>query len=440
MTRSFYTIMAAQFFSSLADNALLIAAIALLAELSGPAWMTPLLKFFFTVSYVVLAPFVGAFADALPKGRVMFITNLLKIVGCIMMLFYEWISFVLLQAHLPALPEYVTVLAAYAVVGLGAAAYSPAKYGILTELLPAKQLVVANGWIEGLTVTSIILGVLLGGALISPMVSTALLGVEVPHVNTGIDTPAEVAILVIGAIYLVAAAFNLFIPDTGARYRPQHTNPVLLLSDFWGCFKTLWCDKLGQITLAVTTLFWGAGATLQFLVLSWAERHLHLPLSKGAVLQGVTAVGIALGAVLAARYVPLKRSFSVLPVGVAMGFAVMLMALVSAMPLVYVLLIAVGAMAGFFVVPMNALLQHRGHVLLSAGHSIAVQNFNENISILVMLALYSSMIATNLKVHTIIVIFGSFVALTMMAVIQLHRRNQSKRDSLHLIGIEKHGH
>jgi MFS transporter, LPLT family, lysophospholipid transporter len=438
MTRGFYTIMAAQFFSSLADNALLIAAIALLAELSGPAWMTPLLKFFFTVSYVVLAPFVGAFADAIPKGRVMFITNLMKITGCFMMLFYELISSVLLSAHLPGLPEYVTVLAAYSVVGLGAAAYSPAKYGILTELLPPKQLVVANGWIEGLTVASIILGVLLGGGLISPRVSALLLAFDVPHVDTGIDTPAEAAIVLIGVIYVIAACFNLFIPDTGARYRPQHTNPVLLLADFWVCFKTLWSDKLGQITLAVTTLFWGAGATLQFPVLRWAERHLGLPLSKGAILQGVTALGIALGAVLAARYVPLRKSLSVLPVGVAMGFAVTLMALVTAMPLVYLLLIFVGALAGFFVVPMNALLQHRGHVLLSAGHSIAVQNFNENVSILLMLALYSTMIATNLRVHTIIVIFGLFVSITMLAVMKLHRHNQSKHDSLHLIGMERH--
>jgi len=438
MTRSFYTIMAAQFFSSLADNALLIAAIALLAELSGPAWMTPLLKFFFTISYVALAPFVGAFADSMPKGKVMFITNLMKIVGCLLMLFYEWISLGLLQARLPDMPQYVTVLFAYAVVGLGAAAYSPAKYGILTELLPPKQLVVANGWIEGLTVTSIILGVLLGGALVSPKVSAVLLSVDLPHIDTGIDTSAEAAILVISVLYIVAAVFNLFIPDTGARYRPQHTNPALLLADFWVCFRTLWRDKLGQITLAVTTLFWGAGATLQFLVLRWAERHLHLPLSQGAVLQGVTAVGIALGAVLAARFIPLKKSFSVLPVGVAMGFTVMLMALVSAMPMVHLLLIGVGAMAGFFVVPMNAVLQHRGHVLLSAGHSIAVQNFNENISILVMLALYSAMVATQLRVHAIVVIFGLFVAVTMMAVIQFHRRNQKKEDSLHLIGMESH--
>jgi LPLT family lysophospholipid transporter-like MFS transporter len=438
MTRSFYTIMGAQFFSSLADNALLIAAIALLAQLSGPAWMTPLLKFFFTISYVALAPFVGAFADAMPKGKVMFVTNLMKIVGCLMMLFYEWISLILLQVHLPALPEYVTVLLAYSVVGLGAAAYSPAKYGILTELLPPKQLVVANGWIEGLTVTSIILGVLLGGALISSNVSAVLLSVDFPRIDTGIDTPAEAAIVAIGLLYVIAAVFNLYIPDTGARYRPQHTNPVLLLADFWVCFKTLWQDKLGQITLAVTTLFWGAGATLQFLVLRWAERHLNLPLSKGAVLQGVTAVGIALGAVLAARFIPLKRSFSVLPVGVAMGFTVMLMALVSAMPLVHLLLIVIGAMAGFFVVPMNAVLQHRGHVLLSAGHSIAVQNFNENISILLMLALYSGMVGTQMAVHTIVVIFGLFVAITMLAVIQFHRHNQRKENSLHLIGIERH--
>jgi len=430
MKRGFYTIMAAQFFSSLADNALLIAAIALLAQLSGPVWMTPLLKFFFTVSYVALAPFVGAFADAMRKGQVMFATNTVKIVGCILMLFYEFMP-------VPGLPGYVTVLLAYAVVGLGAAAYSPAKYGILTELLPPKQLVVANGWIEGLTVTSIILGVLLGGALISPAVSGVLLSVDLPKIDTCIDTPAEAAILVIAFLYVIAAIFNLFIPDTGARYRPQHTNPVLLLSDFGNCFFVLWKDKLGQITLAVTTLFWGAGATLQFLVLRWAERHLSLPLTQGAILQGVTAVGIAIGAVLAARMIPLKKSLSVLPVGVAMGIAVMLMAYVSAMPLVYLLLVIVGALAGFFVVPMNALLQHRGHVLLSAGHSIAVQNFNENISILLMLALYSGMLAGNLRVHSIVVIFGMFVSTTMLLVMWRHRSNQAKEDSLHLIGIEK---
>ncbi len=431
MNRGFYTVMAAQFFSSLADNALLIAAIALLVELHGPAWMTPLLKFFFTVSYVVLAAFVGAFADSLPKGKVMFITNTIKIFGCALMFFYEYLMPLGISSHL-------VVLTSYAVVGLGAAAYSPAKYGILTEMLPPRQLVIANGWIEGLTVASIIIGTMLGGALINPRVSTLLLSIDLPHIETGIDTPPEAAILVISLFYLIAAVFNLRIPDTGARYRDQTRNPIIMVRDFVQCFSTLWRDKLGQISLAVTTLFWGAGATLQFIVLRWAERRLDMPLSQGAILQGIVALGVALGAVLAGRMVPLKKSLQVLPVGVAMGFAVMSLIFVTWMPLVYFLLILVGALAGFFVVPMNALLQHRGHVLLSAGHSIAVQNFNENLNILLMLALYALMIRANFGINTIIVLFGTFVSLTMLLVIRLHKCNQRRQDSLHLIGMEKH--
>src|SRR5882724_8267911 len=427
MRRGFYTIMAAQFFSSLADNALLIAAIAQLLEMDGPAWMVPLLKFFFTVSYVALAAFVGAFADAIPKGRVMFITNTIKVVGCVMMFFTDYVEFA-------GIPGYALVLAAYAVVGFGAAAYSPAKYGILTELLPPEKLVAANGWIEGLTVASIILGTVHGGALNSPRIACLLLAIDVPHIDTGIETPAEAAILVISAIYVIAAIFNLFIPDTGARYGRQQSNPVLLMRDFYICFTALWKDKLGQISLSVTTLFWGAGATLQFLVLQWAAVHLGLPLDKGALLQGITAVGVALGAVIAGRFIPLRRAMAVLPAGVGMGVVVVAMIFVTSMPLVYALLIAVGAMAGFFVVPMNALLQHRGYVLLSAGHSIAVQNFNENLSILVMLGGYAILIWLKLSIGVIIVAFGLFVAGTMYAVIVRHRYNQRLFDSTALIG------
>jgi len=430
MKRGFYTIMAAQFFSSLADNALLIAAIGLLAQLAGPAWMTPLLKFFFTVSYVMLAAFVGAFADSIPKGKVMFVTNAVKLVGCVMMFFYDAVS-------LAGMPPYAMILLAYAVVGLGAAAYSPAKYGILTELLPPQQLVIANGWIEGLTVASIILGTVMGGALISPTVSHLLLSIDFPLVDFGIETSAEAAILIIAFFYVVAAVFNLFIPDTGVRYERQQRNPALLVRDFSICFTTLWKDKLGQISLGVTTLFWGVGATLQFIVLAWAAKKLGLGLDRAAVLQGVTAVGIALGAVLAARFVPLRKSLDVLVVGVAMGFVVMSLVFVSYLPLVFFLLILIGAMAGFFVVPMNALLQHRGYVLLSAGHSIAVQNFNENVSILVMLALYAAMIRMDLDINVIIVLFGLFVSSTMLLVMRRHKANQRRGDSLHLIGMEK---
>jgi LPLT family lysophospholipid transporter-like MFS transporter len=422
MKHGFYTIMAAQFFSSLADNALLIAAIALLIELAAPEWMRPLLKLFFTLSYVVLAPFVGAFADSMPKGKVMFITNTIKVAGCAMLFFT------------------VHPLLAYAVVGFGAAAYSPAKYGILTELLPPERLVAANGWIEGTTVGSIILGTMVGGALISPTISTSLLSIDLPMIDTGIDSPAESAILVIALIYLLAAAFNLRIPDTGARYPKQHINPIKLAQDFWHCNVTLWRDKLGQISLAVTTLFWGAGATLQFIVLQWAEVQLGMPLDKAAILQGIVAVGIAGGAVFAARFVPLKKAPSVLKLGVAMGLIVPLMTLVHSLAGSIPLLVMIGALAGYFVVPMNALLQHRGHVLLSAGHSIAVQNFNENLNVLLMLGLYALLIKADMHVNVVIVIFGLFVAGTMALVIRRYRYNKARHDLDALIGVEKHSH
>jgi MFS family permease len=416
MKRGFYTIMAAQFFSSLADNALLIAAMALLAELHSPEWMVPLLKLFFTISYVMLAPFVGAFADSMPKGRVMLVTNAIKIVGC-GLLFWT-----------------VHPLLAYAVVGFGAAAYSPAKYGILTELLPPEKLVAANGWIEGTTVASIIIGTVLGGALIAPRLSAELLALDVPLLDTGITSPAEAAIAAIAAVYLLAALVNLRIPDTGARYPHQQHNPIKLVRDFIHCNVTLWRDKLGQISLAVTTLFWGIGATLQFIVLKWAQLHLDMRLDQAAILQGVVAVGVAVGATGAASAIPLKRSLRVLPCGVAMGLMLPLMTVVSSVPLAYGMLVVIGALAGFFVVPMNALLQHRGYVLMSAGHSIAVQNFNENVNILVMLTLYAVLLRYDLHVNTIVVVFGLSVAAAMVLVMRLHRANQRNYDSEALIG------
>ena len=431
--------MAAQFFSSLADNALLIAAIALLVQLNAPAWMTPLLKVFCVLSYVVLAAFVGAFADSRPKGNVMFITNTIKFVGCVAMLF---------GSH---------PLLSYAIVGLGAAAYSPAKYGILTELLPPEKLVAANGWIEGLTVGSIILGTVLGGVLISSSVSQSLLSFDIPVLETGVDTPAESAIMIIMMIYVIAALINLKIPDTGARYVSQKTNPIELIKDFSICFKTLWNDRLGQISLAVTTLFWGAGATLQFIVIKWAQVALNMNLSQGAILQAISAVGVAGGAVWAASRIPLRNSLNVLPYGVVMGLIVCLLAIyhsdmlpnttimtvgkfelsLNLLP-AYFLLILVGWLAGYFVVPMNALLQHRGHVLMSAGHSIAVQNFNENISVLTMLLVYSMLIWLDVPIQYVIIGFGVTVSAIMWLVIKRHARNQAEYDSMHLIGEHKH--
>lgn len=436
MKRGFYTIMAAQFLSSLADNALLIAAIALLASIGAPEWMTPLLKLFFVVSYVLLAAWVGLFADSMPKGRVMFLTNFLKACGCLLMLF---------GGH---------PLLAYAIVGVGAAAYSPAKYGILTELLPPEKLVVANGWIEGLTVGSIILGVVLGGVLIKPEVAQPILnifGLEA----IGLHTYAEGAIFAIAFVYLAASIVNLAIPDTGARYPKQKLDPIDSIRGFMSSCRLLWHDRLGQISLSVTTLFWGAGAVLQFLVLKWCDHALGMDLSQGAVMQAVVSLGIAIGAVLAAAKVPLKRSLSVLPMGICMGALVTLTAYFTkdlapaggldlfgfelswAVLMAALVMVLVGICAGFFVVPMNALLQHRGHVLMSAGRSIAVQNFNENLSILVMLGVYSLLILFDLSVPATMVIFGLFVMTSMWLVIWKHRRNQAEYDSTHLIGEEK---
>jgi LPLT family lysophospholipid transporter-like MFS transporter len=424
LKRGFYTIMAAQFFSSLADNALLVVAIALLVELHAPAYLTPMLKFVFVLFYVILAPFVGAFADSMAKGRVMFISNAIKILGC---------SLLFLAAH-----QYFA-LAAYAVVGLGAAAYSPAKYGILTELLPPEKLVIANGWIEGLTVASIILGTVLGGLLISPAISAIFLEFDFPLLDTGVDTIPEASILLIAIFYTTAAIFNLYIPNTGVDHRILKKNPVFLVHEFGHCMRLLWKDKLGQISLAVTTLFWGAGATLQFIVLKWADMALGYPLSKAAQLQGVVAVGIAIGAIIAARVVSLRQSVKVIPLGIAMGIVVMAMILAQSLWVAIPLLMLIGGLAGFFVVPMNALLQHRGHILMGAGHSIAVQNFNENLSILTMLAVYAILVSFEVHVYTVIVLFGLFVAVIMALIRQWHLRNQSIEDSLHLIGVHK-GH
>lgn len=414
MNKGFYSVMAAEFFSSLADNALLIVAIAILAQIKAPDWMTPLLRLFFVMSYIGLAAFVGAFADTLPKGKVMFITNSIKFVGC---------TLIFIGVH---------PLAAYAIVGIGAAAYSPAKYGILTELLPAEKLVIANGWIEGLTVTSIIMGTVLGGTLINKHVA-AFLQANIPFASSS----AVAALIVILGIYILAALFNLRIPDTGARYEKQPLNPIKLIKNFSVSFTTLWKDKLGQISLSVTTLFWGAGATLQFIVLKWAQTALKMTLDKAAFLQGIVAVGVAVGAVSAAKFIRLKNSLKVMPLGVAMGLVIMIMTQIHSVWVAYPLLVVIGALGGFFVVPMNALLQHRGHVLLSAGHSIAVQNFNENLSILTMLGVYSLLVSLDLSTNAVIVIFGSLVASVMLLVMLWHRRNQQIQDSLHLIGEEK---
>lgn len=383
MASKFYIILIAQFLSALADNALLFAAIALLASIHAPEWHTPLLQQFFVISYILLAPFVGSIADAFPKGSVMFFSNLVKVAGCACMIFG------------------MQPLYAYGIVGIGAAAYSPAKYGILTEYLPSHLLVKANGWMEGSTVAAIIFGAILGGMLA--------------------NNNLQAAMWIIGGLYLAAAVFNYFIPRLPIDHKLAKKTLPYILKDFWHAFVTLWKDPLGQVSLAVTTLFWGAGATLRLVVLAWAAVTLNFDIRESTQLIATVAVGIAVGSVVASRYISLERSVRVLPAGIVMGALVVAMVFVTHWTMAAFLLFIIGALSGFFVVPLNALLQHRGHHLIGAGHSIAVQNFNEHIGILVMLGLYLLMVKANIHINTITAVFGIFIIISMTIINRVYR-------------------
>ena len=405
MKRGFYTIMSAQFFSSLADNALFVGAVQLLRTSGAQEWQQAALVPMFALFYVILAPFVGAIADAMPKGRVMLYSNGIKIVGCLMMLF---------GTH---------PLMSYAIVGLGAAAYSPAKYGILTELLPPSQLVKANGWIEGLTISSIILGVLLGGQLVGKTMSTYLLGFDLPMIDTGIDSPPEAAISVLIFVYVLAAWFNTRIPETGVPMRHLPKQLVSLLPDFWHCNLRLWRDRLGQISLSTTTLFWGVSGNLRYIVLAWAAAALGYSVTQASALVGVVAIGTAVGAVAASVRMRLDQATHVLPLGIAMGVLVILLNFITNVWVAAPFLILLGGLGGFLVVPMNALLQHRGHNLMGAGRSIAVQNFNEQACILGLGAFYTGMTRLNLSAFVAIAVFGMVVAGVMELIRRWHARN-----------------
>ncbi len=405
MKKGFFTIMAAQFFSSLADNALLVAAIELLKSSNAPAWQIPALTPMFALFYVLLAPFVGAFADAVPKGRVMFLSNTIKVAGCLMMLF---------GSH---------PLLAYAVVGLGAAAYSPAKYGILTELLPPSQLVKANGWIEGLTIGSIILGILLGGQLVGPKLSPWLLGFDFPFIDTGVDTAPEAAITTMVLVYVLAAVFNLYIPRTESPLQALARNPMVLVRDFAQCNAKLWSDKLGQISLATTTMFWGVGGNLRIIVFPWAAAALGYTTTQASSLAGVVSIGVAVGAVWASMRMRLDKATGVIPLGILMGILVIGLNAIRDVWVAVPFLMLLGLAGGYLVVPMNALLQHRGHNLMGAGRSIAVQNFNEQACILGLGAFYTGMTKLNLSAFAAIAVFGLVVAGVMELIRRWHQRN-----------------
>ncbi|WP_213953490.1 lysophospholipid transporter LplT [Variovorax sp. dw_954] len=396
MPPGFHLLIAGQALSSLADNALLIVAIALLQERSLPGWWAPLLKFCFTLSYVVLAPVIGPLADAMPKARLMTVMNGVKFAGVAMLI------------------AGVHPLLAFALVGFGAAAYAPAKYGLVTEMVAPGQLVTANGWLEVSVVCAALLGTVLGGLLVTDLVrasaASRALHEWLAAIAAGAGSTLALSMVALLMVYLLAAWLNARVPDSGVRYPRTRIHGGELMRDFRAACRTLWRDRDGGLSLAVTTIFWGVGATLQFAVLRWAADVLQLPLDRAAYLQAAVAVGVIAGAAFAGRHVGLAQAKRVLPAGVMLGLLMPVVASTHSLMLAVPLLALVGVVGGVLVVPLNALLQHRGYTLLSAGRSIAVQGFNENLSVMAMLAGYAALLAFDVPIVPLMWGFGLTVA------------------------------
>jgi MFS family permease len=385
MPKGFYYLIGAQFASGLADNALLILGIYFLNEQGYPGWWAPLLKFSLTLAYVLLASVVGPVADAFTKGRLMAWMNALKMLGVVLLL-------------CGAQP-----LLAFAVIGLAASVYAPSKYGLVTESVPPRFLVRANAWLEVSVVLSVILGIALGGAL------TGLSEMS-EWVSLGVHTKTLPAMLAVVMVYLVAALLNFGLKPMKSAVATVPLNwHAMRLSTFWKSNLRLWRDPLGGVSLYVTTLYWGVGAVMQFAVLLWAQQTLSLTLKGGAYLQALVAVGVIAGAYLAGRYYKLHAARQALPWGIVLAVLLPVIVTVSEVGWAIPLLLTVGVSGGLLLVPMNALLQHRGMQVLSAGRSIAVQGFNENLSVLLMLAIYSALLAFGVSLTWIMLLLATLL-------------------------------
>ncbi|MGY2797262.1 MFS transporter, LPLT family, lysophospholipid transporter [Ewingella americana] len=379
MSRSMVAVIVAQFLSAFGDNALLFAALALIKQQLYPDWSQPILQMAFVATYIILAPFVGQFADSFAKGRVMMFANILKLAG----------AAVICIGLNPFL--------GYTLVGIGAAAYSPAKYGILGEITEGGQLVKANGLMEGSTIAAILLGSVAGGALADWNVLAAL----------------GVCVLTYG----LAVVANWFIPKLAAARPGQSWRLSAMTGTFFRACRILWKDAETRFSLVGTSLFWGAGVTLRFLLVLWVPVALGITDNKTpTLLNAMVAIGIVFGAGAAAKLITLKTVKRCLPAGIAIGVAVVVFTLQTKMLNAYIVLVLVGILGGFFVVPLNALLQHLGKESVGAGNAIAVQNLGENTAMLLMLGLYSLAVMAGAPVLAIGVGFGVVFALAIIAL------------------------
>ena len=399
MPKGFFFLIGAQFTSGLADNALLILGIAFLNEQGYPGWWAPLLKFSFTLSYVFLAPLMGPLADAFSKAKLMACMNALKVVG---------VAFIFTNFH-PML--------AFAIVGLAASAYAPAKYGLITETVPESALVKANGWLEVTVVMSVILGTACGGMLVAASKMTWMSNLNsgfIDLLSLGIHTAYAGPLLSLVLIYMTAAILNFGIPNANVSYAQESMRPIALIQNFMHSNYILWTDPVGRISLAVTTLFWGIGAVVQFAVLLWAKEALNMPLENASLLQAIVAIGVIFGAGVAGHSIALKNAYKVLPLGLWLGISLPALAFTTSLWIAIPLMLITGFAGGMLMVPMNALLQNRGYNLLTAGRSIAVQGFNENASVMIMLGVYSGLLAMEFPLHWVMIFMGSTMILGML--------------------------
>ena len=399
MPKGFFYLISAQFASGLADNAFLILGIAFLSEQGYPGWWAPLLKFSFTLSYVLLAPLMGPLADAFAKAKLMACMNALKVVG---------VAFVFTSFH-PML--------AFAIVGMAASAYAPAKYGLMTETVPAEQLVKANAWLEVTVVMSVILGTVCGGLLVAVKNFDFMVLLNQGFIDSfqiSLETQYAGPLLSLIVIYMAAAILNFGIPHVDIKYVQQSMKPIALFQNFFQSNRILWTDPVGKLSLAVTTLFWGIGAVVQFAVLVWAKEALDMPLEQATLLQAVVAIGVIFGAGMAGYLIALQHAFKVLPLGLWLGISLPTLVFSSSLWIAIPLMLLTGFAGGMLMVPMNALLQNRGYKLLTAGRSIAVQGFNENASVMIMLGIYSGLLAFEFPLKWVMTLMGTVMALGIL--------------------------
>jgi len=381
-----FATLGAQFLSAFGDNALLFAALALVRQESYPAWSGPLLQAFFVGAYILLAPLVGVFADARPKGSVMLYANTLKCVGGL------------------GLCLHANPFMSYALVGAGAAANSPAKYGILSELVVPAQLVKANSLLEASTIAAILLGATAGGKLT--------------------DWSIEGALTAITACYAAAALSAILVPRIKRALPAISYSVVPIVKSFALKTRSLLKSRNARLAVIGTSLFWGAGAALRFLVIAWVPVALKVTNnSLPGFLTGMVAAGIVVGAALAARFVRLQHVRRALPAGILIGFGVCLLPLVTTQPLAFAVMAFVGICSGFFVVPLDALLQKEGNGGVGAGAAIAIQNMFENLSMLAMVSGYSAAVFLNTPVNAIAIGVGAFIALSMAALTLTHLKS-----------------